>query len=103
MSYSEAPICLGCQHFERVLTSKDQGRHRSDGNTLYTGFCTAFPERIPYSIWRNETDHRLPVTGDNGIRFRPNDYDAERYASEVFGPIDSEGRDGQGLSARHNA
>ena len=33
------------------------------------GHCAAFPQGIPDSILDNEVDHRLPVSGDNGIRF----------------------------------
>lgn len=31
--------------------------------------CTAFPDGIPLDILDSETDHRLPYTGDNDIRF----------------------------------
>ena len=31
--------------------------------------CTAFPDGIPKQVLDNMLDHRLPVDGDNGVRF----------------------------------
>ena len=32
--------------------------------------CNAFPEQIPADILTGKIDHRKPVAGDNGIRFK---------------------------------
>lgn len=34
------------------------------------GTCKAFPDGVPLGIRMNKIDHRKPVEGDNGIRFK---------------------------------
>ena len=33
--------------------------------------CDAYPKGIPDEILDNEVDHRSPVNGDKGLRFKP--------------------------------
>lgn len=35
--------------------------------------CSAFPGHIPQPILSNELDHRLPIEGDQGVRFEARD------------------------------
>lgn len=80
------PICIHCSHAAHDPTPAT---------------CAAFPDGIPESILNNERDHRLPYRGDDGLRFHANYVDGERYADEVFGPLEEsaakleEERDGQ--------
>ena len=71
MTIGRAPICLGCQHFDR---------DRDDKLT-----CSAFPDGIPAAILNNQHDHRTPYRGDGGIVFSPVTPDDEAYADELFG------------------
>jgi hypothetical protein len=32
--------------------------------------CTAFPDKIPDKIIDNRADHREPIEGDHGMRFK---------------------------------
>jgi hypothetical protein len=32
--------------------------------------CEAFPDEIPLAIWLGYNDHKIPFTGDHGIRFK---------------------------------
>ena len=36
---------------------------------LYAKKCVAFPDGVPEDIWRGDTDHQQPVSGDHGIQF----------------------------------
>lgn len=31
--------------------------------------CLAFPDGIPFEIYRGQEDHRFPIEGDNGVLF----------------------------------
>ena len=35
--------------------------------------CKAFPNGIPWEIFREEVDHTQPYEGDNGIQYEPKD------------------------------
>lgn len=54
----------------------------TDGSAPLT--CSAFPDGILQAIIDNETDHRKPVKGDNGLQFVPDSPQGERYAESVF-------------------
>jgi hypothetical protein len=62
------PICTLCKHLDRK------------NENAYT--CAAFPSGIPEIIYMNQTDHRQPISGDNGITFekRPDVTDAKLSA-----------------------
>jgi hypothetical protein len=47
--------------------------------------CEAFLKGIPDAIINNQTDHRLPVEGDQGIRFAAKGKAGTAYADSVFG------------------
>lgn len=49
--------CWLCQHFDR----EDKRAKR----------CAAFPNGIPAAVFGNSIDHREPVDGDGGLRFKP--------------------------------
>lgn len=51
------PICLTCRYL-----------HLDDDIRLT---CDAFPDGIPFTIITGEANHRLPIDGDNGIRYKP--------------------------------
>ena len=50
------PMCYSCLHLRTTLP---------DGKLP----CSAFPYGIPDEILDGQTDHRLPVEGDDGIVF----------------------------------
>jgi hypothetical protein len=52
--------CTFCKHFQGHKGTKP--------------LCEAFPEGIPNAIFNNESDHRQPYPGDNGIRFEQSEY-----------------------------
>lgn len=52
MTSLPVPMCYSCVH------------QSNDGLA-----CDAFPAGIPLVILDSEFDHRLPYTGDNGVRF----------------------------------
>ena len=35
------------------------------------GTCAAFPDGIPVDVFIGRLDHRMPLSGDNGLRFWP--------------------------------
>ena len=41
------------------------------GGEIGTFWCAAFPKGIPADVFYGRVDHREPVEGDNGIRFKP--------------------------------
>ncbi len=45
--------------------------------------CAAFPQGIPVEIANNEYDHKLPYSGDHGIR-----WEQSEDTLESLGPID---------------
>lgn len=51
-----APMCLYCSRLDRASFS-----------------CAAFPAGIPGALTIGHADHRAPLPGDEGIRFRPRD------------------------------
>jgi hypothetical protein len=57
--------CSHCRHF-RALEFRP-GRLPP----LPTPICAAFPDGIPWEIWRVEVDHREPYPGDHGLRWEP--------------------------------
>lgn len=61
--------CLFCVH--RDVDTDDPEAHPT---------CTAFPGGIPFEIWEEGQDHRVPFPGDNGIQFEP----AEHATPEVM-------------------
>lgn len=48
-------ICLYCKHLISGTEEK----------------CDAFPDGIPYEIWKGDNDHKKPYPGDHGIQFEP--------------------------------
>jgi hypothetical protein len=59
-------ICEACAH----VKATDNPDH--DGESVYTietWFCRAFPDGVPWDIYPEGFDHRLPYPGDGGIRF----------------------------------
>jgi hypothetical protein len=60
-----SPVCWWCSRL------RENGVDRE---------CDAFPGGIPSEIWEGETDHRVPFSGDQGIRFEPVN---QRGADEV--------------------
>lgn len=52
--------CLRCVHFDNDVD--DPEAHPT---------CAAFPGGIPFEIWEDGEDHRVPFQGDNGIQFEP--------------------------------
>lgn len=65
------PICVFCEHVRRPFDWDDAR-------------CAAFPDGIPQAIFDNESDHRQPIDGDQGIRFEPESQDGSNYAREMF-------------------
>lgn len=53
----------------------DACKNRLPGEPFTQPTCAAFPAGIPDEVFDNLLDHRLPVDGDNGIRFaaKPDD------------------------------
>jgi len=48
-------------------------------------FCAAFPDGIPDQIYRNEVDHRQPVTSDHGLRWISRDgAEFPEYAFQII-------------------
>lgn len=43
-------------------------RFRADGQK-----CRAFPQGIPYAIFKGKHDHRKPYEGDRGFLYEPED------------------------------
>ncbi len=69
----EPYACIYCAHRRETP---------EPGGEIGTFWCAAFPKGIPGDVFYGRVDHREPVEGDNGIRFKPRDpYSAaERYA-----------------------
>lgn len=55
--------------------------------------CGAFPDGIPTALTIGHADHRAPLPGDDGIRFRPRDERASIAVVEEWGedPIPYDG------------
>lgn len=49
--------CMFCQHFDESVREQN--------------LCKAFPEGIPQEVMLNQVDHRHPVAGDEGVRWKP--------------------------------
>lgn len=62
------PICKECLHLRSMRNSR----------------CDAFPDGIPRDILDSKQDHREPVNGDHGIRFKPRSGNSRLYAEIVF-------------------
>lgn len=43
------------------------------------GECEAFPAGIPAAIINNQTDHRRPIEGDDGIQFEARDDESHPF------------------------
>lgn len=56
----DPPLCLNCKNFNKTVDD-------------FT--CSAYPEGIPMAIIQSSADHRLPLSGDNGIHYDPIDPD----------------------------
>lgn len=70
------PIRGGCAH---LFPAAD------DRGALFDPKCAAFPSGIPTDILLSHADHRSSFTGDDGVRFAPQDADAAAYADFLFG------------------
>ena len=69
------PLCSICKH-----------KHQ-DSLTFRRSFptCDAFPDGIPEAVRKNRIDHRKPLAGDNGIRFKlAEDSEASRQLLDSF-------------------
>jgi len=51
--------------------------------------CSAFPHGIPRDIRDNAVDHRLPIPGDNGIRFEPKPGSNPAVLDSLYRELDS--------------
>ena len=49
--------------------------HRFEGLQIFS--CRAFPDGIPLPILAGNVDHRYPATGDNGIQYKPINYNPD--------------------------
>jgi len=74
MTTRDAPQCLACRHFRSPLDNPTATSRRT---------CAAFPAEIPMDIWENALDHRLPVSGDNGIRWTSNGESFPEWAVDL--------------------
>lgn len=71
------PICLLCANYAGDVDEFDVGL-----------FCLAFPppgKGIPAAILEGRADHRLPFSGDHGIRFERRKGVRERQVEDEFG------------------
>lgn len=107
MTTRMAPICIaggGCEHFlndqkyptpatearaaawrraARARERRHLTREEKDAG-VRTGYCAAFPSRIPVDIWHSRHDHRQPYDGDHGIHYLPRGPRASDYARRLF-------------------
>ena len=60
-TYAQPFLCLWCTRLHG----------RDDGPMPTELACNAYPKGIPDEILDNEVDHREPVNGDKGLRFKP--------------------------------
>ena len=75
MTTSIGPICLYCQCFHQ----------RGDLRSAPPGLtCDAFPQGIPEAILGTQVDHRRPYAGDGGLRFVPQDEEAQAHALDLL-------------------
>ena len=49
--------------------------------------CDAYPEGVPNALILAGADHRLPLPGDSGLTFQPNDEGAVEYVNLVYGEV----------------
>ena len=63
---TSVPICAGCSRFR-------------------DGSCAAYPDGIPAAVLYHGADHRLPLPGDQGIRFVPSSPEALALVEAVHG------------------
>lgn len=72
----QVPMCVFCSRLNRTTFS-----------------CGAFPGGIPTALTIGHADHRLPLPGDGGIRFRPRDESALLAVVAEWGetPVEYEG------------
>lgn len=65
--------CAACVHYRSPF---------SEENTkgLKGPFCAAFPTGIPDVVYRNGLDHRQPIDGDHGIRWKSNGQEFPEWA-----------------------
>lgn len=59
------PVCAYCKHFKRNEYLETHN-HRTPIKR-----CTAFPTKIPKTIWTAQDLHKEPYPGDRGIQFEP--------------------------------
>jgi hypothetical protein len=63
--------CMRCKHNTWKLVPRPGQSPMEEADPLHT--CDAFPGGIPDAITINQSDHRRPFPGDNGIRWEPDE------------------------------